>query len=150
MWLAYDDSLFSGPSQSLFWRVDYVPDDIVNPITALWVDEALSTPTTPIGFEDLFLAAADVFATELRSAGVTVVGRRAPAPLVARPSWPGSRACSSHRPLKRHVLGVSDNEGAEVLAHHVGLADGDDARSPAAPAAYAGPWPGSASRSTAR
>ncbi|MGH3363007.1 MAG: D-alanyl-D-alanine carboxypeptidase, partial [Nocardioides sp.] len=37
--LAYDDTLFSGPAENPHWRADYVPDGIVSPITALWVDE---------------------------------------------------------------------------------------------------------------
>ena len=38
----YDDSLFSGPTNNPKWRADYVPDDIVTPITALWVDRGAS------------------------------------------------------------------------------------------------------------
>ena len=48
----YDDSLFSGPTDNPAWRRDYVPDDIVSPITALMVDggvapDGLTRPTTP-------------------------------------------------------------------------------------------------------
>ena len=123
--LAYDDSLFSGPSQNPFWRADYVPDDIVTPITALWVDEGLS-PDHTYRFEDPSRAAADVFATELRSAGVKVVGT----PVARRAPGGATELASVESPplsqVVEHVLGVSDNEGAEVLAHHVGLADGDE------------------------
>ena len=34
----FDDSLFTGPTDNPAWRRDYVPDDIVSPITALMVD----------------------------------------------------------------------------------------------------------------
>ena len=37
--LGYDDSLFSGPADNPAWPGDYVPDGVVSPITALWVDE---------------------------------------------------------------------------------------------------------------
>ena len=42
----YDDGLFTGPSNNPRWRADYVPDEIVSPITALWVDRGAS----PTGF----------------------------------------------------------------------------------------------------
>ena len=52
--LSYDDSLFTGPSDNPAWQPDYVPDDIVSPISALWVDEGLDpgpasggSPTPP-------------------------------------------------------------------------------------------------------
>ena len=37
--LGYDDSLFTGPAGEPAWQPDYLPDDVVSPITALWVDE---------------------------------------------------------------------------------------------------------------
>ncbi len=37
--LSYDDSLFSGPAVNPHWPNDYVPDGVVSPITALWLDE---------------------------------------------------------------------------------------------------------------
>ncbi len=123
--LAYDDSLFTGPDESPAWRADYVPDDIVSPITALWVDEGLA-PDRSFRVDDPSLAAADAFAAALRRAGVRVQGapteRQAPrgATELARVESP---------PLSQvveHVLEVSDNEGAEVLAHHVGIAELDD------------------------
>ncbi|GAA1477859.1 D-alanyl-D-alanine carboxypeptidase/D-alanyl-D-alanine-endopeptidase [Nocardioides aestuarii] len=119
--LSYDATLFTGPSASSHWRADYVPDDIVSPITALWVDEGLS-PDHTYRFDDPAAAAADVFAAALREAGVPVAG-----PVTARraPRAAEEVAAVESPPLSQvveHVLEVSDNEGAEVLAHHVGAA----------------------------
>lgn len=117
--LSYDVSLFDGPAENPRWRADYVPDDIVSPITALWVDEGLS-PDRSFRFDDPASAAADAFAAALREEGVRVRGavtaRSAPASAeeLARVESP---------PLSQvveRVLEVSDNEGAEVLGFHVG------------------------------
>ena len=118
--LAYDDSLFSGPTENPSWRADYVPDDIVSPITALWVDEGLS-PGRSLRVDDPSAEAATAFADALRRAGVRVKG----APAAARaPAGATELARVESPPLSQvveHVVEVSDNEGAEVLAHHVGL-----------------------------
>ena len=64
------------------WRADYIPDDVVSPITSLWVDEGRD----PIGYgrvSDPSLTAAAVFAEALAAEGITVVGT--PEPTVSRP-----------------------------------------------------------------
>jgi D-alanyl-D-alanine carboxypeptidase/D-alanyl-D-alanine-endopeptidase (penicillin-binding protein 4) len=123
--LSYDDSLFSGPVDNPAWRRDYVPDDIVSPITALWVDSG----NDPSGFgnaDDPSRVAAETFARALARQGVTVVG--APRPGTAAPDA-SEIASVEGAPLAdvvEHLLDVSDNEAAEVVAHHVGVAvDGD-------------------------
>lgn len=119
--LAYDDSLFTGPVENPFWRAGYVPDDIVSPISALWVDEGVAAS----GFErvvDPAADAADAFAAALRKQGISVQGD----PAASRaPAGARELARVSSPPLSQIaelVLEVSDNEGAEVLARHVGLA----------------------------
>lgn len=117
----YDDGLFTGPSDNPRWRADYVPDDIVSPITALWVDRGAS----PSGYgnaDDPSAAAADTFAAALRDAGVRVAGTptRTTAPADA-PEIAGVTSAPVSDIVER-VLEVSDNEAAEVLARHVGLA----------------------------
>ncbi len=119
--VSYDDSLFSGPAENPNWRKDYVPDGVVSPITALWVDEGRDAS----GFgrvADPSAEAAAEFARALERAGIRVVGEPAReraergAPVLAR---------ATGAPLAQvveRVLEVSDNEGAEVLARHVGLA----------------------------
>lgn len=123
--LAYDDSLFSGPAANPHWRADYVSDDIVSPIGALWVDEGIAAS----GFERVEDPAADAattFATALGKQGVRVMGSPVAgrAPAGARELARVSSASLSQ--IVELVLEVSDNEGAEVLARHVGLAVADD------------------------
>ena len=117
----YDDSLFTGPTDNPAWRRDYVPDDIVSPITALMVDGGVA-PDGLSRSDDPSLAAADAFAEALRAAGLRVAGE--PRRDVVRPGAEQLAAVEG-APLAEvaeRVLDVSDNEGAEVLAHHVGIA----------------------------
>jgi D-alanyl-D-alanine carboxypeptidase/D-alanyl-D-alanine-endopeptidase (penicillin-binding protein 4) len=129
--LGYDDTLFTGPAVNPHWPTDYVPDGVVSPTTALWVDEG--RPTTGFGrVDDPSLTAATVFAGALARAGIRVEG--IPEPRRARP---GARTLAevSSAPLDQvveRVLEVSDNEAAEVLFRHVGLATRDDGSSAAA------------------
>lgn len=123
--LTYDASLFTGPAENPFWRTTYVADDIVSPISALWVDEGIAAN----GFERVADPAADAaasFAAMLRRQGVRIQGGPT-----------AERAAAGARELARVispplsqiaelVLESSDNEGAEVLARHVGLAVADD------------------------
>jgi D-alanyl-D-alanine carboxypeptidase/D-alanyl-D-alanine-endopeptidase (penicillin-binding protein 4) len=117
----FDDSLFAGPTASPGWREDYVPDDIVSPITALMADGGREED----GFrryDDPSLGTAQVFAAALQEAGLRVVGR--PQRVQADPGA-AVLASAESAPLSdvvERVLDVSDNEGAEVLAHHAGLA----------------------------
>ena len=121
--LGYDDSLFSGPAVSPHWPADYVPDGVVAPITALWVDEG--RPASGIGrVADPSRAAASAFAGALARTGIDVVGvpkpRRADAdavPLASVDSPPLSQ-------IVEQTLSLSDNEAAEVLGHQVGIATG--------------------------
>ena len=121
--LDYDDSLFSGPDGSDAWRGDYLSDDIVSPISALWVDEGRE-PTGDGRVDDPARVAADTFARALTAAGVRVRG-------AVRPRAPAGTATEiaavSSAPLAQiveRVLDVSDNEAAEVLGHQIGLASG--------------------------
>lgn len=119
--VGYDTSLFTGPEASPGWRPDYLPDGVVAPITALWVDEGRD----PDGYgrvDDPAAYAAQQFVSDLERAGITVRGeptpRRAPAS--------ASTLAEVHSPplgqIVERVLEVSDNEAAEVLAHQVGVA----------------------------
>ncbi|GAA4362507.1 D-alanyl-D-alanine carboxypeptidase/D-alanyl-D-alanine-endopeptidase [Nocardioides caricicola] len=118
--VGYDTSLFSGPDVSPHWPASYVTEGVVSPIQALWVDEGRDAD----GYgrvADPARAAAEQFAAALAKAGVRVSG--------APEEWsaPGGTALAevSSEPLSRiveHTLEYSDNEAAEVLARHVGLA----------------------------
>jgi D-alanyl-D-alanine carboxypeptidase/D-alanyl-D-alanine-endopeptidase (penicillin-binding protein 4) len=118
--VGYDDSLFSGPEVNPHWPADYVPGGVVSPITALWVDQGREED----GFgrvADPSAAAAQAFADALARFGVRVKGQPAP----VRADGGEELASATSAPLSQiaeRVLDLSDNEGAEVLARHVGLA----------------------------
>jgi D-alanyl-D-alanine carboxypeptidase/D-alanyl-D-alanine-endopeptidase (penicillin-binding protein 4) len=123
--LGYDSSLFSGPGFDPHWPASY-RSDVVSPITALWVDEARD----PDGYgysEDPARTAGQLFATALRKQGIKVVGAVAPARAPTTAMGGHDLASVRSAPLAQivqHVLEVSDNEGAEVLAHQVAVAEG--------------------------
>ncbi|MFN8195537.1 MAG: D-alanyl-D-alanine carboxypeptidase/D-alanyl-D-alanine-endopeptidase [Nocardioidaceae bacterium] len=123
--VGYDDGLFSGPAFSSGWKRSYRTDEVVAPITALWVDEG--RPASGFGrVADPSGRAAAVFARALARQGVTVLG-----PPVAAAATPKARELAhvDSAPLSQvveRILDVSDNEAAEVLGHHVGLATGGE------------------------
>ncbi len=118
--LGYDAGLFSGPAVNPRWRADYIPDAVVSPTSALWVDEG--RPASGFGrVADPAAAAADAFASALARAGIRVKGAPEAAP--APDSAPIAKVTGA--PLAQvveRVLTVSDNEASEVLLRHVGLA----------------------------
>ena len=117
----FDDSLFTGPTDNPAWRSDYVPDDIVSPITSLMVDSGIE-PDDSSRSDDPSLAAARAFAAALADAGLQVAGD--PQRVVVQPGAEELASVES-APLAQiaeRILDVSDNEGSEVVAHHVGLA----------------------------
>jgi D-alanyl-D-alanine carboxypeptidase/D-alanyl-D-alanine-endopeptidase (penicillin-binding protein 4) len=120
--LAYDDSYFTGPAINPAWPASYVPDGVVPPISSLWVDQGQD----PDGFgyvSDPAARAAQVFRAALQRGGLKV------RPQVSRSTAPPEAAdvaSVSSAPLGEIVertLEVSDNQAAEVLARHVGLAE---------------------------
>jgi D-alanyl-D-alanine carboxypeptidase/D-alanyl-D-alanine-endopeptidase (penicillin-binding protein 4) len=119
--VGYDVSLFSGPDVSPHWPATYVSEGVVSPIQPLWADEGRSDDG--VGrVDDPALAAAATFADELARAGVPTAG-----PPTARAVGAGATelASVSSEPLSaivEHTLATSDNEAAEVLARHVGIA----------------------------
>jgi D-alanyl-D-alanine carboxypeptidase/D-alanyl-D-alanine-endopeptidase (penicillin-binding protein 4) len=119
--VGFDDSLFTGPVASPDWEPGYLPDDVVSPITALWVDGG--RPESGFGrVDDPSGYAARVFADALRRQRIKIRGE-----LANEPAPPDALDLAevSGSPLDQvveHVLEVSDNEAAEVLAHQVGLA----------------------------
>ena len=118
--LGYDDSLFSGPAWNPAWPATY-RDDVVAPITALMVDDGRAA--SGYGREaDPSRATAVAFAALLRSRGVQVTG--VPAPVAPAGSATELAAVESAPvgELVDQLLQVSDNETAEVLLRHAGLA----------------------------
>jgi D-alanyl-D-alanine carboxypeptidase/D-alanyl-D-alanine-endopeptidase (penicillin-binding protein 4) len=120
--LGFDDSYFTGPAVNPAWPATYLPEGVVPPITSLWVDQGRDADG--FGFVgDPAATAAQAFRSALRDAGLRV------GPLVRRVSAPEAAtevAAVSSAPLGEIVertLEVSDNQAAEVLARHVGLAE---------------------------
>jgi D-alanyl-D-alanine carboxypeptidase/D-alanyl-D-alanine-endopeptidase (penicillin-binding protein 4) len=116
----YDDHLFTGPKASPTWPATYA--DVTAPMSALWVDQG----TTPgqYGFDqDPAASAADAFVTALKAAGIKVKGT----PKRVKAGESADLASVESPPLWQiveRVLAISDNEGADVLSHQVGLAEG--------------------------
>jgi serine-type D-Ala-D-Ala carboxypeptidase/endopeptidase (penicillin-binding protein 4) len=121
--LSYDDSLFTGPAVNPAWPASYLPS-VVPPITALWSDQGKGPDGRYVA--DPSASAAAVFGQALAARGVAVRG----VPQRAVGADTGSEiAAVESAPLGEIVertLAVSDNNAAEVLAHHVGIAVGQD------------------------
>jgi len=121
--LGYDATLFTGPRVDPHWPDDYLPDGVVAPITSLWVDEG--RPTSGIGrVADPPAVAATTFADALRRAGITVVGAPRPQRATAHAAPVASVESPPLSQIVEQILLVSDNEGAEILSHQVGIATG--------------------------
>ncbi len=123
--LGYDASLFTGPAVNPHWPSTYVPDNVVSPISALWVDEGRENPGFAQRSADPAGAAAEAFRAELVKAGVRVIGDIG----LERPPRGGTQPIAevTSAPLVQivqHILEVSDNEGAEVLLRQVAVARG--------------------------
>lgn len=116
----FDDSLFSGPTDNPAWRRDYVPDDVVSPITALMVDGG-DEPDSDLKQDDPSRHAARVFADALEAAGLTVTGQPRRTVVAADAEQLAEVDSAPLAEIAERILDVSDNEGAEVVAHQVGL-----------------------------
>ena len=119
--LGYDASLFEEPSVSPDWRATYVPDNVVSPISALWVDGGRAEGSS-FRSADPALAAAAAFADALDRRGITVRG--APREEMAAEEAEELAAVDG-APLAQvvqHTLEASDNEAAEVLFRHAAIA----------------------------
>jgi D-alanyl-D-alanine carboxypeptidase/D-alanyl-D-alanine-endopeptidase (penicillin-binding protein 4) len=120
--LAYDDSYFTGPAVNPAWPDSYLPEDVVPPISALWVDEGQD----PDGYgflDDPAAGAAQVFGAALRENGLrtgSAVDRATSPPDAVEVATVASAPLGE---IVERTLAVSDNQAAEVLARHVGLAE---------------------------
>lgn len=119
--LSYDTSLFTGPRVNPHWPKTYIPEDVVSPITALWADEGLDPDGTG-RVSDPPATAADLFAGFLGKRGIKVESKIAEKKVRAHAHELASVSSLSVADIVERVLQYSDNEGAEVLAHQVGLA----------------------------
>lgn len=118
--LAYDDTLFTGPQVNDTWEDDYVSSGEVSPTSALWVDQG-RVPGSLARQADPAAEAARAFASALGAAGIIVRG----APVAGRAPGSAPIATVDSAPLAQVVerlLDVSDDDAAEVLLRHVGVA----------------------------
>jgi D-alanyl-D-alanine carboxypeptidase/D-alanyl-D-alanine-endopeptidase (penicillin-binding protein 4) len=121
--LGFDDSLFSAPGINPHWDPTDVGAGYAAPITALWSDQG-HPEHGPVTVPDPSLDAARIFAKALRAAGVQVTG--APRRTTAGAGATELAGLDSARvdEIVDEVLATSDNEGAELLAHQVGVKEG--------------------------
>lgn len=124
--LGYDDTLFDGPAASPDWRPTYLTENVVSPISALWVDEGRD-PGTYIRSADPAEAAANAFADALERRGIEVSGDVRPEVASEEATELAAVQGAPLAQVVQHVLEASDNEAAEVLFRHVALASGQPA-----------------------
>ncbi|MET9019750.1 D-alanyl-D-alanine carboxypeptidase/D-alanyl-D-alanine-endopeptidase [Actinopolymorpha sp. NPDC004070] len=134
--VAVDDSLFPAPQINPRWEAQYVPTGVVARVSALWVDEnKLSWPSQLPRAKDPAVAAGDAFAAALSKNGITVTGGPAHGKAPAKAATVASVQSPPLSDLVEHVLLVSDNDGAEILARQVAVAAGKPANFAGAAAA---------------
>lgn len=119
--IGYDASLFSGPAINHKWQPNYVPEGIAAPTSALWVDEGRLSPGMAKRAASPSQDAARKFVLALGSLGIKGrLGKATKAPasaaLVAQVKSPPLSVVAGYVNLH------SDNDGAEVLLRHTGLA----------------------------
>jgi D-alanyl-D-alanine carboxypeptidase/D-alanyl-D-alanine-endopeptidase (penicillin-binding protein 4) len=120
--LGYDASLFTGPAANAKWEANYLTEGIAARTSALWVNEGRLTPGMAKRAESPAQAAATSFAALLRAVGIKVTGAIKPA--VAAPDESAIAQVNSATlgDLVEYINLHSDNDGAEVMLRHVGLA----------------------------
>lgn len=121
--LAFDDSLFSGPSLSPHWVKSDSTSGMVGPVTALGLAAKAPIDGHPSP-ADPSLVTAQVFATALAQQGITVTGP----PRRVRAGFGATELASVQSAtigeLLNETLTVSDNLEAEVLARVGAVAGG--------------------------
>lgn len=120
--LGYDATLFTGPAVNPKWQPNYIPEGIAAPTSALWVNQGRVQPGMAKRAASPAQAAATTFAAFLRAAGIKVAPAVKP---VAAPTSAANVALvrsASLGDLVEYVNLHSDNDGAEVLLRHVGVA----------------------------
>ncbi|HZX04699.1 D-alanyl-D-alanine carboxypeptidase, partial [Kribbella sp.] len=120
--LGYDAKLFSGPAVNTHWEANYVPEGIAAPTSALWVNEGRIAPHMAKRAASPSLAAAASFQKLLQQDGIKVVPAVKP---VVAPSSAALLAQVNSPTLGQIVEYInlhSDNDGAETLLRHVGIA----------------------------
>lgn len=122
--LGYDAGLFGGPAESPGWEDFYVPQQIVTPVSALWVDRGVRENGQRDA--DPARAAAERFGDLLRDQGIDVDGDPSGAEASPAAAELGVVRSATLARIVDRLMVSSDNEAAEVVLRHVGLATGRD------------------------
>ena len=118
--VAFDDSLFTGPTLSPEWNSALVTSGAIAPVTALSADQGRESATSDTSVSDPAASAARYFAAQLRDAGIDVargvqrVAAPTDAPEIAHVLSP------TIAEITDYTLTESDNDVAEALAHLAG------------------------------
>nr|WP_238355370.1 D-alanyl-D-alanine carboxypeptidase/D-alanyl-D-alanine-endopeptidase [Kribbella sandramycini] len=120
--LGYDASLFTGPAGNARWESNYLPEGIAARTSALWVDEGRIARGMAKRSESPAQAAAGWFAKLLIGNGIDVTGAPKPKSAPAGAEALARVASPTVGQIVEYVNLHSDNDGAEVLLRHVGLA----------------------------
>lgn len=122
--LGYDATLFRGPAVNPHWEPSYVPDNVVSPITALWVDGGRERTGLAARSADPALSGATEFAAELERAGVTVRGKPRPTKASPQREIVAEVQSPTLAQIVQYLIEVSDNETTEVVLRHAAIASG--------------------------
>jgi D-alanyl-D-alanine carboxypeptidase/D-alanyl-D-alanine-endopeptidase (penicillin-binding protein 4) len=122
--LGFDDSLFGSPGINPDWDPTDIPAGYAAPITALWSDQGHPDGGDVVTVKDPSQDAAQVFARALRAAGVQVAGTPRRTSAAAGAAEISGLDSARVDQIVDEVLASSDNEGAELLAHQVGVKEG--------------------------
>ena len=120
--LGYDASLFTGPAVNAKWEPKYITEGIAAPTSALWVDEGRLSPGLAKRAGSPAQAAATAFAALLRAAGIKVAASIKPTQATTAATDLAQVRSASLGDIVEYINLHSDNDGAEVLLRHVGLA----------------------------
>ncbi|GAA1556617.1 D-alanyl-D-alanine carboxypeptidase/D-alanyl-D-alanine endopeptidase [Kribbella lupini] len=123
--LGYDASLFAGPAANAKWEANYIPEGIAAPTSALWVNEGRVSLGMAKRAASPAAAAAASFATLLRAAGIKVAPSVKPVTAPKTAERTGEVRSAPLGDIVEYVNLHSDNDGAEVLLRHVGIATGN-------------------------
>ena len=120
--LGYDASLFTGPAANASWEANYLPEGIVARTSAIWVNEGRTTPHMAKRSDSPAQAAAAAFSKLLNAYGIAVAPTVKPAVAPAVDNPIALVKSPTVGQIVEYVNLHSDNDGAEVLLRHVGLA----------------------------
>lgn len=120
----YDASLFTGPAVNPTWESQYIPTNVVSPISALWVNEGRAQAGYAARVDDPAEYAAKQFVDQLTNSGITVTAKPKASQAPAHGQVLGHVESPTLGQITQHILRVSDNEGAEVLLRQLAIATG--------------------------